>query len=285
MTGPTGAALGAQAVRGGRGGGRRRPPPLRARVERTARLSPHLIRVTVAGPELAGFNYPGPASHFKILIPSIAGAPLTLPTPGEDGLVGYDPDAPVTMRTYTARAFRPESGELDVEFFVHGDGPAAQWAIAARPGDELGVSSPRRSGFALDPAARWLLLAGDSSAIPALGTILETDPAIEVTCLVELEDGQDAVPFAARRSEAIEWVIRPEGSAPGAALREAIAGRARRLGAGSFWVAGEAAAIRQIRADLLDTADYSREALVTRGYWRGGHSNHPDHDDGAEPID
>jgi NADPH-dependent ferric siderophore reductase len=48
---------------------RRRPAPLRATVSEKTQLSLHLVRVTLTGPDLAGFNYPGPASHFKLVLP------------------------------------------------------------------------------------------------------------------------------------------------------------------------------------------------------------------------
>ncbi len=86
---------------------RRRPAPLRATVSQRIQLSPHLVRVTVTGPALAGFAYPGPASHFKLLLPTPGTSELTLPAPGDDGLVSFDPAAPLIVRTYTARAFRP----------------------------------------------------------------------------------------------------------------------------------------------------------------------------------
>jgi hypothetical protein len=73
---------------------RRRPAPLRATVSQRTQLSPHLVRVTVTGPALAGFAYPGPASHFKLLLPAPGTGELILPTPGDDGLVSFDPAAP-----------------------------------------------------------------------------------------------------------------------------------------------------------------------------------------------
>ena len=91
------------------------------------------MRVTVTGPALAGFAYPGPASHFKLLLPA-PGADETHPAyPDDDGLVSFDQTAPLIMRTYTARAFRPEVNEVDIDVFLHGDGPASTWAATAQP--------------------------------------------------------------------------------------------------------------------------------------------------------
>jgi hypothetical protein len=50
-------------------------------------------------------------------------------------------------------------------------------------------------------------------------------------------------------------------------------------------VAGcEALAVRDIRACLLGPAGLSRDRVVTRGYWRAGEANHPDHDFGQDPV-
>jgi NADPH-dependent ferric siderophore reductase len=156
---------------------RRRPAPLRATVSQRTQLSPHLVRVTVTGPALAGFAYPGPASHFKLLLPAPGTGELILPTPGDDGLVSFDPAAPLIMRTYTARAFRPEVNEVDIDVFVHGDGPASTWAATARPGEEIAVTSPRRSGFHVPESARWV--AGEASAIRQARTYLVADGRLD----------------------------------------------------------------------------------------------------------
>jgi NADPH-dependent ferric siderophore reductase len=52
-------------------------------------------------------------------------------------------------------------------------------------------------------------------------------------------------------------------------------------GRGQVWVAAEATVIRRIRSGML-AAGLNREQLTTRGYWRGGEANHPDHDYGED---
>lgn len=47
------------------------------------------------------------------------------------------------MRAYTLRDARPDAGEVDIDFVIHGDeggehGPAAQFALDAQPGDRVG---------------------------------------------------------------------------------------------------------------------------------------------------
>src|SRR5690606_33718494 len=65
--------------RAGRGSGpiadqpvrtRRPPPPFRpARVARTERLTPRMVRVTLAGPALRGLTIDAPAASVRVLLP------------------------------------------------------------------------------------------------------------------------------------------------------------------------------------------------------------------------
>jgi NADPH-dependent ferric siderophore reductase len=261
----------------------RRPAPLRATVSQKTQLSPHLVRVTVTGPALAGFAYPGPASHFKLLLPAPGTGELILPTPGDDGLVSFDPAAPLIMRTYTARAFRPEANEVDIDVFLHGDGPASTWAATARPGQEIAVTSPRRSGFHVPESARWILLAADSSAIPALATILEVKRSLPIRCVIEVDDASDRVELPDQSPASVHWRTRGADTAPGSILLSALRDGLP-AGPGFCWVAGEASAIRQARTYLVADGRLDRHSVVTRGYWRLGAVNHPDYDDGTGVI-
>lgn len=260
---------------------RRRPAPLRAAVSRRVQLSPHLIRVTVTGPALAGFTYPGPASHFKLLLPGPGASELVLPTPDADGLVGFDRTTPLTIRTYTARAFRPEVNEVDIDVFLHGDGPASTWAATAQPGDEIAVTSPRHSGFEVPEPARWVLVAADSSAIPAVATILEAEHGLPIRCVIEVDDESDRIELPGTAS--VDWRVRKVGAAPGSTLLSALRDGLD-TGPGFCWVAGEASAIRRARTYLLADGGLDRDNIVTRGYWRLGAVNHPDHDNGTDAI-
>ena len=48
-----------------------------------------------------------------------------------------------------------------------------------------------------------------------------------------------------------------------------------------FWlIACEANAMRRMRSQLLNQKEISKDRLVSRGYWKSGASNHPDHDYG-----
>src|SRR5262245_16714620 len=132
-----------------------RKPRYPATVKRVAHVTPRMVRVTFTSPELAAFGWNGPAAHIKVIFADPATA---LAPPAEN--------APrPTMRTYTPRRFDPKAAELDVDFVLHGEGPASTWASQAAIGQSLMIGGPGRN-YVVDPAAEWFVLVGDDSAIP-----------------------------------------------------------------------------------------------------------------------
>ena len=259
---------------------RRRPSPLRAVVTRQRQLSPRLVRVSVTGDAFDRFNPPGPAAHFKLMLPQPGADDVQLPPPDAEGNVVFGGPAMShmpTMRTYTARRFDPATLELDIDIVLHGVGPAAAWAAGVRPGDRLAVSIPSAAGFTDDPAADWVLLAGDASALPAIASIASklTKPA---TVQLEVADSSERIDIGVP----VEWITSQDVSRGlGSVLEQHVARFVPPAGRGQVWVATEAGAVRRIRAELLQRFD--RTQITTRGYWRAGQPNHPDHDygDGA----
>jgi len=49
-------------------------------------------------------------------------------------------------------------------------------------------------------------------------------------------------------------------------------------GRGRVYVGCEAAAMRRIRAAIVESSGLDRKRIITRGYWRIGAVNHPDRD-------
>jgi NADPH-dependent ferric siderophore reductase len=257
---------------------RRRPAPVRATVTQRTVLSPHFVRITVTLDDLERFRWVGPAAHLKLMLPEPGTSEVTLPEPDEAGTVALVPGAMPTMRTYTARRFGPTSRELEIDVVLHGVGPASRWAESTRPGDRLAVSVPRAAGFTLHPDAEWLVLAGDASAVPAIETIADISATLTVapTIIVEVADAADRLDLG----RPVEWLVAPPSAPSGSALERTLAAMTFPSTRGQIWVAGEAGSIRRVRATLL--SQRSAEEITTRGYWRQGTQNHPDHDYGDE---
>lgn len=258
-----------------------RRPRYPASVKRVRRLTPRMVRVTFTSPELASFGWNGPAAHIKVIFvdPAQALAPSGGAPGAAAGATSTAAEPRPTMRTYTPRRFDRETRELDVDFVLHGEGPASTWAAQAAVGQSLMIGGPGRN-YVIDPSAEWFVLVGDDSAIPAIGTILEhLPPTVPATAFVEVVDANDEHPFYAGSNAAIHWLRRGEdASKAGELLEAAVRNFTFPPGAGRVYVACEASAVRRIRRHLLHERGMSRDHIVTRGYWKLGETDHPDGD-------
>jgi NADPH-dependent ferric siderophore reductase len=258
-----------------------RKPRYPATVKRVQHLTPRMVRVTFTSPELADFGWSGPAAHIKLMFGAAPGKPAA---PGGAGDAAGTAEAPrPTMRTYTPRRFDREACELDVDFILHGEGPASSWASQAEVGQTLTIAGPGRN-YVVDTAADWFLLVGDDTAIPAISTILETlPPKANAIVFLEVVDGDDEVAIPAGDNIKVTWLHRgPNPSHAGGPLEASLRNFPMPEGSGRIYVACESGAMRRIRALLLTDRTINREHLVTRGYWKLGAVDHPDGDYGQD---
>ncbi|GAA4195944.1 siderophore-interacting protein [Streptosporangium oxazolinicum] len=210
-----------------------------AQVVRTVRLSPNFLRVTFGGEELADFADKGLDQRIKVIFPLPDGS-ITPLGRGDDWYQRWRalPDELRNpIRTYTARAVRPELREVDIDFVLHGEtGPASRWATRVSPGDQVVVVGPNAAypGFiggqewAPPAGASHLLLAGDETAVPAIATIVESlSGSVRATALLEVPEAADALALDVRPGVEVTWLPR-EGARHGdllvPAVRDVLAG-------------------------------------------------------------
>jgi NADPH-dependent ferric siderophore reductase len=246
---------------------RRHPPPFRrVAVRRVVARTPHLVRVTLSGPDLEGFVVDQPAASVRLLIPSQGTSELVIPTWNGNEFLFGDGRRP-TIRTFTPRRFDPETLELDVEIVIHEGGAVASWAQKTTPDDPAAISGPGR-GYAIDRAAPAFLLAGDESALPAICQLIEILPAetpVDVHVEVAHPDARLELPDHPRLT--VTWSNRAPDASPGDALIASIRSAAIDLDA-RVWAAGEAAAMHKIRRHLFEDRGLPRAQATVRGYWK-----------------
>ena len=252
-----------------------RKPRYPATVKRVVHLTPRMVRVTFTSPELAEFAWNGPAAHIKLIFAHT--------TPVADSATPAAEASRPAMRTYTPRRFDRDACELDVDFMLHGEGPASSWAAQATVGQTLTVAGPGRN-YVVDTTADWFLLAGDDTAIPAISTILESlPPAASAMVFLEVEDRDDEVEIPAHPHATITWLHRgSDATHAGGPLEASLRNYPFPEGSGRIYVACESGAMRRIRTLLLTDKTINREHVVTRGYWKLGAVDHPDGDYGQD---
>lgn len=225
----------------------------RGRVIHHQTVTPHMVRVTVGDIVPAEGSAPAFGRYgdefFALAVPSRTGEPVS--------------------RYYTARAWRPEVGELDIDLLLHGDGPATEWAARAQPGDEVAFDEPR--GHYRPPVGtEWIGLCGDATSLPAVGRIVQeradaTDAStsIPVRIVLSVDDPADRQHFDLRDGDTVRWVDADALVAETLALADADP-----AGAGYLWFAGEASDMRAVRQRLRRELRWPTERWTTMGYWR-----------------
>ncbi len=253
---------------------RRGPHPVRLRqltVRRVTQLSPSMRRITLGGDDLVDFRSDAPDDHVKLFFPA-EGAPL--PEPGEDGRLFAPGSVRPPNRDYTPRRFDPAARELDIDFVLHGHGPAATWAATATPGDVLLVGGPRGSLIVADDFD-WYLLVGDDSALPAIARRIEEAPAGQrIVAFVEVSGPEDEQAIESAADVQLTWLHRGDASAGTTELLEKAVRGADFPGGEYFaFVAGESHTVAAIRAHLLTERGANRDWMQAKGYWKLGEAD------------
>ena len=240
----------------------------RLTVVRTQRLTPHMIRITLGGPDLAGFTSPGFDDHVKVFFPDPVTGELVWPS-GPPG-TGTPQDGPrPTMRDYTPRRFDAQALTLEIDFALHDAGPATTWAAQARVGQPIGVGGPRGS-FLLPTDFDGHLLIGDDTALPAIARRLAELPAhAPALVLAEVDGTADEQPFESAADVTVAWVHR-QGRASGMLLLARLKTLVLPSGDIHAWVACETAAAKALRTHLVGERGVNPKWIKAAGYWREG---------------
>jgi NADPH-dependent ferric siderophore reductase len=221
-----------------------------------------MVRVTLAGDELAGFPGDGPDRRIKMFFPVEGQDRPAVPRASTAGPVWPAGEARPAIRTYTVRRFDPAAGELDVDFVLHGAGPATEWARDAGPGAWVGVSEPG-GRWEPDPAAEVQVVIGDETALPAVATVLDAIGDVPALVLVEVPDAAEEQPLP----RPVTWVHRGDAE-PGSRLAAAVRAAEFPPGRAQAWLSGESACVKDLRRHLIEERGLDRRAVYATGYWR-----------------
>lgn len=258
-------------------------------VARVVDVTPRMRRITLTGAQLGAFTsgeheqpgheQPGheqpafatPAfdDHVKLIFAADGDVRSVLPKQLAHG-IEWGPSLTRQGRDYTPRRFDSERLELDLDFVLHGDGPAAAWAQQAKPGDELWFAGPKSSTVVPADLGR-VLLAGDETALPAIARFFEERPSnAPVHAVITVPDPAAKQRFALREDDEVTWVIAEPGDPD--ALAEAVAEACGAAfadsadGAPFVWAAAESRSLLAVRRFARAIGVPKSHTNIT-GYW------------------
>jgi NADPH-dependent ferric siderophore reductase len=210
-----------------------------------------MLRLILAGDELAGFTSLSADDHIKVF------------APGEDGAV--------ERRDYTPRRYDAATNELAIDFALHDAGPVTAWARGVKPGDSAEIGGPRGS-LVVPQDFDWWLLIGDETALPAIGRRIEELPmGTPVTSVVSVTGPEEEQQFATRANHRAVWAHRPAAQANDPTpLLKALENYTRPAGEGFIWVAAEGGVARALRKHIVEVWRHPTPWLKASGYWAAG---------------
>nr|WP_275587035.1 siderophore-interacting protein [Arcanobacterium pluranimalium] len=308
------------------------------KVAKKTQLSPNFMRITFEGEELVNFGtnshpldlrikivVPGAVDHLQLLRPTASLSSTNLQSWYKDWLKIPQSERGV-LRTYTVRDFRSSQNdevdgscgthsharvpELDIDFVVHEGGQAAQWARDAQLGDSVVILGPNNKlttddygGIEFRPGlARHIFLAGDSTALPAISSILESlDSSYFGHAFIKVGHERDALAIHSESNVQIKWLVGEDPNLLLNAIRDVshevlpdihtatscksnfqeltdvdvdttILWETVPAGETPFyaWLAGEAGEIKELRRYLVQERGIDRKNIAFMGYWRRG---------------
>jgi NADPH-dependent ferric siderophore reductase len=215
-------------------------------VARIERLGDGFAAITFTGDALADFTSLSFDDHVKFMFPDAEGEQV--------------------RRDYTPRRFSREALELTIEFALHGDGKASDWARNAVVGQRALLGGPKGS-MIVPLELDWHLLTGDATALPAIARRLEELPGGSRAIVLVHAAPADRRVFAGAADVDLRWFDTPE------ALVADLQALALPPGRGFAWGGGEASLMARVRL-VLNQQGVPREATRVSAYWKQGVAEH-----------
>lgn len=241
-------------------------------VSRKEYITPHYIRIYLTGEGVPLIENTTVGVNNKILIPPAGIDKIHFPEFDYDKMQWKPQPDEIrpTIRTYTHRGINLENNEIWIDFVSHGDdGPASAWAAYCKKGDILGVLM-RDGKSELYAEADNYLLAGDATAIPVLGAILERLPkTARGTCIIEVHGKEDEQILETKADIQFIW-LHNEHPQQGSRLVESIREMMLPEGNRFAYVSAEFSSIKAIRNYLRKEKGWKREELYAYSYWKSG---------------
>lgn len=234
-------------------------------------ISPRMRRITLHAPELVNFTSAAADDHVKLFFASPGETRPVLPVPGPEGMHFPDHAKRPVARDYTPRRFDANAGELTIEFVLHEDGPASNWARRAKPGDLIGIGGPRGSLIIPEDYEVYLLI-GDETALPSIARRLEEmPPGACAIAIIEVADRHEERHLATAANAQITWLHRHcKHAGTSGLLEDAV--RALTLPSRDIhaWIACEIEVARRLRNTLMEEKLLPRSQIRAAGYWKIG---------------
>ncbi|MEM7407461.1 MAG: siderophore-interacting protein [Pseudomonadota bacterium] len=233
---------------------RKKPSPKVFEVLSVSQVTPNMRNVSIGGPAMDAFPTGQDGGYVKLLL-----------SPG--GILSRG-----LMRTYTIR--RQSAERLDIEFALHGaegeGGPAVEWAMNAKPGDEIALGGPGPAKL-LPPDAESYFVVGDMTALPAIAVNLaQLRDDAKGDAVIEVRSEEDRQDLKHPSGVRVHWLYNAHPGENTDLFEEKIRSIPWPQDRVYAWSASEFDMMRKVRAYLRQERGLQRDQLYISSYWKKG---------------
>lgn len=232
-------------------------------------VTPRMVRLTLGGPGMDGFESHIADEHCKLVFPDADTGETRAPVQNGSRLAWPTPFP--TCRDYTIRRYDAEAAEIDIDFVVHPGGVASEWAQSAEIGSPIWLAGPRPA-MVVPPEFGFLVLLGDETALPAIGRWVEELPTgARGIVAVEIAGPEEEQKLSVPDGVSLTWLHR-DGAAPGSTTLLADFVDTIELPSDVHtyvWAGGEALSLKPVRRWARATGHTKHQSDIS-GYWRRG---------------
>lgn len=232
-----------------------RPAPRNFSVISSSAVTPNMLRVTLGGEGIAGFPQGREGGYLKLQLDPLPGSTKPL------------------VRTYTIRNQRDDA--LDVDFALHGvgggsAGPATDWASSVSGGEAILIGGPGEAK-PLPEGADWYVVAGDMTALPAIGVNLENLPRdARGVAVIEIQHDDDRQAIDAPAGVKIHWLVNDRPGRQPNLLADHLRSLGWAEGRVYGWAASEFSSMKALRSYLREERGLGPADLYISSYWKSG---------------
>lgn len=224
-------------------------------VKHSEYVTPNMKRITFEGDDLKQLSSEQNGGYVKLMLPSETKSFFNKPK----------------VRSYTIRQFNDRTNEMAVDFAMHEPaGPATNWAINAKVGDEISFMGPGPKKFN-GSVDGWFLFAADMSALPAaLASIEDLPKSVVGEAFLEVTSKDDIQEVNKPEGLAIHWLIHEDSKKLSTQKLEAIK-KIEIPSSPNVFAAGELNTIKGIKEYLLSNSNVKNSNNVyISSYWKLG---------------
>ncbi|WP_190960504.1 siderophore-interacting protein [Corynebacterium spheniscorum] len=175
------------------------------------RISETVMRVTLQGDDCKAHKSQGFEEHVVLFFDAPDAGGEVLPEPDGEGGWTYPREGSRLHRHITIRRFRPELGEIDLDFILHDEGFKTEWVKNIPVGTQMRMIGPHGGVEISEEYDRYKILV-DEIGFTGVSRWLERTPSVAPKdVFVKIPSASSKVPVPECEGLNLTWLVQDEG--------------------------------------------------------------------------